>query len=277
MFYNKLKKNSINILKQTEKEHNDIAQRGNTAALQLYEIRKSSVKAIKRVEEYINSLANSPKEFKKEVAEVTMSISEFNEAVKLEEQNKSDNIKGASAAAGGTVIGGAIVGLGPTAAMAVATTFGTASTGRAIADLYGSAKKNAAWAWLGGGSKAAGGGGKAAGQALLALAGPIGWSIAGLALVGGGAFASHKNKKVAEEAEKLTKAVNDKIVILKPKLAELEQLKENTRLLKNTLDLAKFNLFPTDYSLFSNEQKIEIATLINNTKSIGVLINKRII
>ena len=117
----------------------------------------------------------------------------------------------------------------------------------------------------------------AAGQALLALAGPIGWSIAGLALVGGGAFASHKNKKVAEEAERLTKAVNDKIVILKPKLAELEQLKENTRLLKNTLDLAKFNLFPTDYSLFSNEQKIEIATLINNTKSIGVLINKRII
>ncbi len=277
MFYNKLKKNSINILKQAEEEYNDIAQRGNTAALQLYETRKSSVKAIKRVEKYINALANSPKEFKKEVAEVMMSISEFNEAVKLEEQNKSDNIKGAGAAAGGTVIGGAIVGLGPTAAMAVATTFGTASTGTAIAALSGAAAKSAALAWLGGGALTAGGGGMAAGQALLALAGPIGWSIAGLALVGGGAFASHKNKKVAEEAEKLTKAVNDKIVILKPKLAELEQLKGNTRLLKNTLDLAKFNLFPTDYSLFSNEQKIEIATLINNTKSIGVLINKRII
>lgn len=277
MFYNKLKKNSINILKQAEEEYNDIAQRANTAALQLYEIRKSSVKAIKRVEEYINALANSPKEFKKEVAEVMISISEFNEAVKLEEQNKSDNIKGASAAAGGTVIGGAIVGLGPTAAMAVATTFGTASTGTAIAALSGAAAKSAALAWLGGGALTAGGGGIAAGQAFLALAGPIGWSIAGLALVGGGAFASHKNKKVAEEAEKLTKTVNDKIVILKPKLAELEQLKENTRLLKNTLDLAKFNLFPTDYSLFSNEQKIEIATLINNTKSIGVLINKRII
>ena len=50
MFYNKLKKNSINILKQAEEEYNDIAQRGNTAALQLYETRKSSVKAIKRVE-----------------------------------------------------------------------------------------------------------------------------------------------------------------------------------------------------------------------------------
>lgn len=277
MFYNKLKKNSINTLRQAEEEYNDIAQRGNTAALQLYEIRKSSVNAIRRVEDYINALANSPKEFKKEVAEVMMSISEFNEAVKLEEQNKADNIKGAGAAAGGTALGGAIVGLGPTAAMAVATTFGTASTGTAIAALSGAAAKSAALAWLGGGAVAAGGGGMAAGQALLALAGPIGWGIAGLALVGGSAFASHKNKKAAEEAEKLTKTVNDKIIILKPKLAELEQLKEKTRKLKNTLDLAKYNLFPTDYYLFTDEQKIEIATLINNTKSIGALINKRII
>ena len=34
-------------------------------------------------------------------------------------------------------------------------------------------------AWLGGGALAAGGGGVAAGNALLALAGPIGWGIAG--------------------------------------------------------------------------------------------------
>ncbi len=42
---------------------------------------------------------------------------------------------------------------GPAAAMAIATTFGTASTGTAIADtLFGAAATNAALAWLGGGA-----------------------------------------------------------------------------------------------------------------------------
>lgn len=67
--------------------------------------------------------------------------------------------------------------------MWVATTFGTASTGTAISALSGAAASNAAIAWLGGGALATGGGGMAAGQALLALAGPIGWGIAGTTLL----------------------------------------------------------------------------------------------
>lgn len=41
-----------------------------------------------------------------------------------------------------------------------------------------------------------------AGSAFLALAGPVGWTIAGVMLtgsVGSGLFASHKNKKTAEK------------------------------------------------------------------------------
>lgn len=37
--------------------------------------------------------------------------------------------------------------------------------------------------WLGGRALAAGGGGMAAGEAFLTLAGPVGWAIAGVALV----------------------------------------------------------------------------------------------
>lgn len=70
--------------------------------------------------------------------------------------------------------------------MGIATTFGVASTGTAISALSGAAATNAALAWLGGGALAVGGGGMAAGNAFLALAGPIGWAIAGVALVASG-------------------------------------------------------------------------------------------
>ncbi|QTH39781.1 hypothetical protein J4772_19265 [Cohnella sp. LGH] len=52
-------------------------------------------------------------------------------------------------------------------AWALVTTFGSASTGAAIAGLSGVAATNAAFAWFGGGAIAAGGGGIAAGTAVL--------------------------------------------------------------------------------------------------------------
>ncbi|MGW8444460.1 hypothetical protein ACWGXJ_26515 [Paenibacillus sp. S33] len=41
-----------------------------------------------------------------------------------------------------------VAAFGPTVALAIATTFGTASTGTAIATLSGAAATNAALAWL---------------------------------------------------------------------------------------------------------------------------------
>lgn len=75
MFYNKAKKESINKLQEAEKRYNDIGQKANDLTLNLYRLRKSAVLAINRVESYINSLANSPKEFSKEVAEVKINMS----------------------------------------------------------------------------------------------------------------------------------------------------------------------------------------------------------
>lgn len=276
MFYNQAKKEAIERLKQEEATYNGYAKKGNDLAINLYEARKSAAQAILRVEEYINTLANTPKEFKKDIADTVLNIQEFREAVRIEKQNSSDNIKGASAAVGGTTVGGAIAALGPTAAMAIATTFGTASTGVAISALSGAAATNAALAWLGGGALAAGGGGMAAGNALLALAGPIGWGIAGLALIGGGAFASHKNKKATEEAHNLTKEVASKNSILRPMVEKLKRLLEETKKLKSGFGLAEYNLFPKDYMLFSDDQKLRLGSLINNAKAMGKLINERV-
>ena len=108
------------------------------------------------------------------------------QADKIDDDYKKAIAQGGGTAGGGAAVGVGLAALGPTAAMGVATTFGVASTGTAISSLSGAAATNAALAWLGGGALATGGGGMAAGEALLALAGPIGWSIAGVSLAIGG-------------------------------------------------------------------------------------------
>ena len=277
MFYNQLKKKAIKRLKAAQEDYLLIAENANSKALELYAVRKAATKEIERIEMYINMLANSPKEFAKDIAQVKLEIKDFNRAVEIEEESAAGNIKGAGTAVAGTVAGGLVASLGPTAAMAIATTFGTASTGAAISALSGAAATNAALAWLGGGALAAGGGGMAAGNAFLALAGPIGWGIAGVLIVGGSSFASYKNKKAAEEAEKVSIEIAEKVSILLPKFEEMKLLVENTKELKKSLDLSLIiNAYPNDYKEFAEEQKKVLATLINNAKSMGQLINKRI-
>lgn len=277
MFYINARKTAIKKLEEAQNRYRYIAEKGNDIALELYSKRKSAAKAIERIEMYINMLANSPKEFVREIAQVKLEIKEFNEAVKIEDEANNATIKGAGVGFAGATAGGAIAALGPTAAMAIATTFGTASTGTAIASLSGVAATNAALAWLGGGALAAGGGGMAAGNALLALAGPVGWSIAGVVVLGGGIFASYKNKDAAEKANKITIEIEEKIKKLTPRLHELSQLLEKTKQLKSTLDITLFvNTYPNDYNEFTDKQKTALASLINNTRSMGQLINKRI-
>lgn len=277
MFYNKAKKSAITRLKNAEIRFNTLGEEANEASIELYSVRKAAAAQISRVEKYINTLANTPKEFVKEVHEVQISIEEFHRAVEIERENSADNITGASAAAGGVVAGGAIAALGPTTAMAIATTFGTASTGTAISTLSGAAATNAALAWLGGGALTAGGGGMAAGNAILAMAGPIGWTVAGVLVVGGGTFAAWKNKKAAEEANSRAIEVERKYSELSTCIRKIKKLTVNTQKLKKSLGISLMvNTYPKDYNQFTLEQKETLASLINNVRSMGELINKRI-
>ena len=277
MFYNKAKKKAIDELKKSELSYNILRDEANQLALDLYASRKAASKAIDRIEKYINTLANTPKEFLKEIGDVKLNIKEFNDAVQLEKESASANFKGGAAAIGGVGIGGAIATLGPTAAMAIATTFGTASTGTAIASLSGAAATNAALAWLGGGAIAAGGGGMAAGNAFLALAGPVGWGIAGVLAIGGGAFASIKNKKMANIAHGKNLEIQQKLRELKPKRAKMEGLLKKTDELREGLSVTMMvNTYPADYLQFNNAQKESLAALINNARAMGQLINERV-
>ena len=169
--------------------------------------------------------------------------------------------------------------MGPTAAMSIATTFGVASTGTAISTLSGAAATNAALAWIGGGTLAVGGGGMTAGSAFLGLAGPVGWSIAGVMLagsVGSGLFASSKNKKTANkliaERENLEKVIR-KFNIMN---AEVKALMETTNTQITGVSKAEKALIGRDYSQFSTDEKIQIGLLVNSTLTLAQLINKEL-
>jgi hypothetical protein len=170
------RKEALESLSRARTRYESQATDTQTAITDLFLLRqKCSKDLIARGEHFVNRLANTPKEFDKSWSELKAEIAEFDDVVeKLEEEYRASHV-GKGTAAAGVAVGAGVAAFAPTAALAIATTFGTASTGTAIATLSGAAATNAALAWLGGGALAAGGGGMSAGSALLALAGPVGW------------------------------------------------------------------------------------------------------
>lgn len=279
MFNRKIKKENLEKLKDIENDYKYLRKKGEEKCIYLYQARKRAVNEIKNVEMYINTIANTPKEFAKEFEEIKIYVTDFENVIKLEDEAKQNSIKAGGSVAGGLAAGAGVAAFGPTAAMAIATTFGTASTGTAIASLSGAAATNAALAWLGGGALAAGGGGIAAGNAFLALAGPIGWAIGGGALAVGGVFTAKKNKEIAEKAQNAAYEIGKQTAALRKTVSEIDKIKELTAkgntLLLSTVNKLKKEL-PNDYRQFTQEQKEAIGTLVNNTKAMGQLIDKRI-
>ena len=232
------------------------------------------------VERYVNQLANSPKEFDSSVAEFRIEVNRFSETVRLFETDAARSTKiGSATGAAGAIAGVGVAALGPSAAMAIATTFGTASTGTAISTLSGAAATNAALAWLGGGAIAAGGGGVAGGSALLALAGPVGLGIGGVALVGSGLYLNSRNKRYAREATEQRIKVEAEVRSLKAALDEIAGLFERTAEHVNGC-LEELTWLRGhaggDYQRFSHGQKQRLAALINHIRALSELLNKEV-
>ena len=187
------------------------------------------------------------------------------QAENIELEYKKAEVKAAGQGAAGVGAGVAVVTLGPTAAMGVATTFGVASTGTAISALSGVAATNAALAWLGGGALAAGGGGMAAGSAFLALAGPVGWTIAGLSIIASGLM-FFKTKGDKERLENAYTLISNRD-IKSYELAIVELSERIKRIIDETgkLETAikKIETFGTDYSQMTEEQQYELGAYVN--------------
>ena len=173
--------------------------------------------------------------------------------------------KNAGAGAAGVSAGVAVAAMGPTAAMGIATTFGVASTGTAISTLSGAAATNAALAWLGGGALAAGGGGMAAGEAFLTLAGPVGWAIAGVALVASGIMfwrSSSKKKRIEEIFTLISKRDVKSYKLAVVELSErITRIDEESKLLRDAI--VKVKSFGTDYDAMTEAQQYELGAYVN--------------
>lgn len=245
----------------------------------LYQSRLRSSDLLGLVTDLVNSVANTPKSFAGDVEEISCSRQDFREAEAFAHEELDAARKSAVGVGAGTAAGAAVASMVPSAAMWVATTFGTASTGTAISVLSGAAAESAALAWLGGGALAAGGGGMAAGGALLAMAGPIGWGVAGASLLASIALFTRRRHKIAQERHEELLAVKRNTEALQETSAALAGLRTRTDALREGLSgsfVRTCRHYGADYLSLSDEERLALGSLVNNARSLAALLAERL-
>lgn len=282
MFNNGLKKEALRIHEETLNSYNKSYEEMEKSCEQLYEIRSKSVELIKLIQRVVNSIANTPKEFDTELGKIGRELSKFNETEEYAKEAYNASVK-----AGANIVEGAAAGLGvasmvPSALMSIATTFGTASTGTAISALSGAAAQKAAMAWIGrtfAGFAVKEGASMAAGQAFLALAGPIGWGITaastGISLIS----LTNKNKELADNAVKEAKEIAKAREALVETIEKVNELRSKTDLLFRDMSKQRDKITRSmnlDYLTIENEDKIFLGALVNNTLSLSILLNETV-
>lgn len=257
---------SKNDLETAQKKTEHAVKQTNEKIEVLGDYTKELYDCLIRIQVIFDMVRHMPSDLKLELDELAeVRIDWKNQVDKIEKDFQLATKKGAGIGALGTGAGLAVGALGPSVAMGIATTFGVASTGTAISALTGAAAKSAALAWLGGGALTAGGGGMIAGKALLALTGPVGWAVAGIALLsGGGLFLKARNEK--EQLENIftlisirdTKSYHLAIVELNERIT---RIKNETNLLENAIESIRD--FGLDYEQMTNQQQYNLGTYVN--------------
>ncbi|MFI6869136.1 hypothetical protein [Nocardia sp. NPDC050406] len=247
--------------------------------LSLLRQRERSTDLIELVEQLVNSIANTPKSFDTDFDEIEVHRKRFLHAEDFAQKELEAARVSAAGAGAGFAAGTAVAGLAPSAAMWVATTFGTASTGTAISTLSGAAASQAALAWLGGGALAAGGGGTAAGTTLLALAGPIGWTVAGATLLASIALFAKKRFENREAKHEALIAIKRNATLVEGMDAQIEDLLQRTTLLREGLVKSYSEAlvhFRADFHLLTPAERSALAALVNNAKSCATMLSMRV-
>lgn len=270
MFSKELRTEAQENLENKISKYESVAKKTKRNINSLYLERTKLKKRLDNSMTLINKFRNTPQEINFRVSKIKINMNRYQGILDAaEEQYKNDVTTAGGTVAAGLATGVGVAALAPSAAMAIATTFGTASTGAAISTLSGAAATNAALAWLGGGSLAAGGAGIVGGETLLSLAGPIGWAIGGVGLATGGLIANGKNKKAAEEMNR--KAAKVQAEIRKQQAVNFEIRKMITLTRNDTNDLAnrvrQISKFSKDYSTLDNQKKQLLITFVNNVQA----------
>ncbi len=282
MLNNDYKEQAMKDLQKIDMQYRTIFKNAVQDMERLQNTRMIAIKTIQYVEKYVISLANRPRNFETQLGDIKLRYIRFqDECKKIKE---IENMQGSQEKMGGYgmagMLGGAgIAAFGPTAAMSVAMTFGTASTGTAIASLSGAAATNAALAWLGGGAAAAGGAGMVAGQSVLAMIGPIGWVIGGVSLAGSLVAINLSNREIAEKTEHSVVVIKKEMERIKEIDAQVlgwnEETKNLSNAIMNRLNQVKRNR-KIDYQMFSDNEMDELVSIFNSTEVLSKLLGKTI-
>lgn len=120
------------MLEQSITDYNDAYTIMNDKGIQLYVERCRSSDLITFIESLINSIANHPKTFDSDFETIQLNRSKFINSCEFANQELQAAREAAGGAGAGLAAGASVAFMAPTAAMWVATTFGTASTGAAI-------------------------------------------------------------------------------------------------------------------------------------------------
>lgn len=279
MLYTKAKKEALSIYEHAVEKYNNTYQTMQETGSRLYSLRQDSVKLIQEIELLLDSIANKPKEFEKTISDIQAEQKKFRDAEEYAAEAMKAAVKSGISVAAGVAGGAAVASMAPSAAMWVATTFGTASTGTAISTLSGAAATKAALAWLGGGALSAGGAGVAGGQALLALAGPIGWGITGVTTAASVVALGHKNKKIADEAIAEAKKITIAGAEVNESSAKIQHLIDETVMLMDDLrDMSRANTLLRDanYLELSEKEQYRLGAMVNSTLALAEMLNKTI-
>ena len=240
----------------------------------LQDSRKMAIQTIKQVERYIIALANKPRDYETKMGEIQMRYIEFETSYG---KIQKDTGQVSSVGMAGTLGGASIALMGQETMMAVAMTFGTASTGTAIASLSGAAATNAALSWLAGGSLAPGGAGAIAGQTMLRFLGPIGLLISGVSLTASLMQINKSNKEIAENAEKSITAIKKEIERIKEINVQVLSWNKETIALSTAITSHLRRISSKhDYNTFSDDDMNELISLFNSTEVLSKLIGKTI-
>ena len=267
------------MLESSITQYNNAFTLMNDKGVLLFVERNRAVDTIGFVENLVNSIANRPKSFDAEFDVIETNRDSFLGCCDFGRRELQAAREAAGGAGAGIAAGASVAFMAPTAAMWIATTFGTASTGAAISTLSGAAATNAALAWLGGGALAAGGSGMAAGNALLAMAGPVGWTIAGATLLTSILLFTSKRTKLNKEKNEEIESVKKNTVIIKELDTQIDQILRETIDVRTGLNgsyMTCLELFGKDYSTFSDEQKKKLGALVNYTKTLSALFSKTV-
>ena len=255
-----------NDLKNAQQETEFYISQTNQKIEKLGENAENLYHELASIQEKFDMIRNVPSNKKNEYENAKKIVSNWKQQVdKIEKAHSEKVAKQAGVGVAGVGAGIAVATCGPSVAMGIATTFGVASTGTAISTLSGAAATNAALAWLGGGALAAGGGGMAAGKALLFLAGPVGWAIAGVSFISSGillAVSLNNQNRLYDIFICISHRDTKKYKL------SIEGINQRIQLIVDALPQLRFasmriDSFGTDYAAMSESQQYELGSYVN--------------